>query len=95
MSDSQAKTKITFPLTIEVPGALARLLPDGDGSERDVEMIVRYLALYGEGQGASPDDPHWREQRGSDNTWEQDHLVVLRRVPAVTPKDKVKWVKIS
>ncbi|MEQ8693425.1 MAG: hypothetical protein RIC89_21620 [Pseudomonadales bacterium] len=95
MSDTQAAKKITFPVTIEVPGALARLLPDGDGSERDVEMIVRYLALYEGKQEANGNDAHWREQIGSSSAWERDHLVVLRRVPAVTPKDKVKWVKIS
>lgn len=95
MSDSQATTKITFPLTIEIPGALARLLPDGDGSERDVEMIARYLALYEEEQEGNGNDAHWREQLGTSSAWECDHLVVLRRVPAVTPKDKVKWVKIS
>tara|TARA_R110002072_G_scaffold269953_1_gene429749 strand:- start:5137 stop:5424 length:288 start_codon:yes stop_codon:yes gene_type:complete len=95
MSDHQTTTKITLPVTIEVPDALARLLPDGDGSERDVEMIVRYLALCQEEQQDNGSDAYWREQLGSSSAWERDHLVVLRRVPAITPKDKVKWVKIS
>ena len=88
MSDHQTTTKITLPVTIEVPDALARLLPD-------VEMIVRYLALCQEEQQDNGSDAYWREQLGSSSAWERDHLVVLRRVPAITPKDKVKWVKIS
>lgn len=95
MSDTKARTKITFPFTIEIPDALARLLPDGNGSQRDAETVTRYLALYEEGRDMSDDDAHWREQFGSNCDWEQDHLVVLRRVPAVTPEDEVKWVKIS
>lgn len=95
MSDNNTTTKITFPLTIEVPSALARLLPDGDGSERDAEMIARYLALYEGEQKSNGNEGFWREQLGLSSAWERDHLVVLRRVPAVTPKDRVKWVKIS